>query len=763
MARLCELTTPLGPDLVFSRMRASESLGRLFEIDLEVASTKGDIDPKALLGKSITVKIEFPDGVKRHFNGMATRFAIGRIESGHHFYHLQLRPWLWFLTRTADCRIFQEENTPAILKKVFEDEPAKAVDERYTDAGKYEPREYCVQYRETDFNFVSRLMEEEGITYFFDHAAGQHTMVLVDNKAGHKPIEGSATVPFVPAGAGGSRLKDHVSRWEAAQEIQSGVYVLDDYDFKRPGTDLKVTRKPEHQLEYAKADYEIFDYPGEHDTFSEGESFVASRIEELHTRQAAFHGNGQLRQFHVGRKFKLAEHARKEQNAEYLITATVHEVEETQYTSGQGEGASFQCRFSAIRADQQFRPARTTPRPVVQGIQTAVVTGPAGEEIHTDEYGRIKVQFHWDRYGQNDEKTTCFIRVAFLAAGAKFGFVSIPRIGHEVVVNFLEGDPDRPLVTGVVYNGNNKPPWALPANKTQSGFYTRSSKGGGYDNANAIRFEDKKGEEQVWIHAEKNQDIEVENDETHWVGHDRTKTIDHDEIVHVKHDRTETVDNNETITIGNNRDENVGVDETVTIGSNRTHTIGASETQTVALQRTRAVGVNETVAIGAAQEIVVGAAQVVAVGATQSVTVGVSRDVNVGKNDSLSVGSNRTVKIGKSYGIAVGENHNLTVDKNLSEAVKGDASKAVDGNLVNQIKGDRTTKIEGGDTLNVTKAISIDSEDSIVLKTGDASIALKKDGTIVIKGKDITIKGSGKINVKADSDIIMKGSKIEQN
>lgn len=675
-----------------------------------------------------------------------SRFSAGESDGRHFIYRLTLHPWLWFLSRTADCRIFQDMSVPDIVDAVFSDEATKAVDDRLADASKYERWEYCVQYRETDFNFVSRLMEQEGICYFFEHAEGSHKLVLADSKE-FAAVAGDPAVRFVPDSSSQTQAGDHVTSWTTMQEIQPGQYVIDDYDFKAPGNDLQVVRRPENQPENAKSDYEVFDYPGEYDTHREGESYVASRIEELHDQSLVFEGSGVLRQFSAGRKFKLVDHPRKDQNGEYLIVSADYEYIDPPLQTGEAEGSSFRCRFSAIPLKQQFRPPRATPRPLVQGIQTAVVTGPAGEEIHTDEYGRIKVKFHWDRADEKNERSSCWLRVAFLAAGPRFGFVSIPRIGHEVVVDFLEGDPDRPLVTGVVYNGDNLPPWALPANKTQAGLLTRSSLGGSDANANAIRFEDKIGEEQVWIHAEKNQDIEVENDETHWVGHDRKKNVDHDETTVVGHDRTETVGNNETIAIGVDRNETVGNNESVSIGANHTHSVGASETRTVALQRTRAVGVNETVAIGAAQEIAVGAMRVLAVGVNQTTTIGRNHSVSVGSNQSVDVGGNRTTKVAKNKDVTIGGAETLSIAKT---------------NAVTVGEG-RTTSVGKDDVLTVGKNLSITAADSITLTTGDASITMKKDGTIVIKGKDITVDGSGKINVKASKDIVMKGSKILQN
>ncbi len=763
MARFCELISPLGDTLKFSHMRVSEGLSRLFEIQLETVSERHDIDPKSLLGKSVTVAVTYDDGQKRFFNGYVTQMSLGASRGRQYAYQLVLRPWLWFLTRTSDCRIFQDESVPDIIDKVFADEGATAVSYKLADRGHYKPWEYCVQYRETDFAFISRLLEQEGITYFFDHVEGQHTLVLVDGKEQYPQVTGDGTLPFVPASTRQSQDRDRVLTWDTQLGIEPGVFHTDDYDFKRPPAVLDVVRKAARPSGFTKADYEIYEWPGSFDTSAEGEAYAESRIEELHGRSIQHRGSGALRFLAPGRRFKLSNHPKKDQNSEYLVTGIDYEFSDSAWESGAREAPTFQCGFDAIPAAQQFRPARGTARPTIQGIQTAVVTGPAGEEIHTDKFGRIKVQFHWDRYGKKDDHSSCWMRVAFLAAGGRFGFVSIPRIGHEVVISFVEGDPDRPLVTGVVYNGSNMPPWELPANKTQSGLLTRSSKGGAYGNANAIRFEDKKGAEQVWIHAEKNQDIEVENDETHWVGHDRKKNIDHDETTVVGHDRTETVGNNETIgiganrvetvganetiSIGANRTETVGANESVTIGANRTHTVHASETLTVALQRTATVGINETITVGAAQEVTVGAMQVISVGANQTTTVGANQSNTVGASQDEKIGASQSVEVGAAQSVKVGSDRSITIG-------------GADGLSVGK---SRTVSVADDDNLTVGKNLVINAGDSITIKTGSASITLKKDGTIMIKGKDITMDGSGKISVKAGGDIGMKGSKILQN
>ena len=447
--------------------------------------------------------------------------------------------------------------------------------------------------------------------------------------------------------------------------------------------------------------------------FTDNARTVNLRMQEEGARALSILGQSNATQLTAGHKFTLERHF--DADGDYVLTQIRHSAELTlAYRSGEGVSLySKESRF--IPLAPPFRPPRLTPRPAVAGTQTAVVVGPPGEEIFTDKYGRVKVQFHWDRHGQNNADSSCWIRVATLWAGQNWGIIHIPRIGQEVVVDFLEGDPDQPIIVGSVYNAEMMPPWELPANKTQSGIQTRSSLGGSASNHNQIRFEDKMGQEQIHIHAEKNQDIEVENDETHWVGHDRKKTIDHDETVHVKHDRTETVLNNQTISIGVNRTESVGANESITIGANRTVMVGAAEAYTIA----------------AAQALTVGAARAVTVGAAQAITVGDTQITTVGSDDTTIVGGSRAETVAKDKSSTVG--------------------------------GGRTTSVAKDDALDVGKNLTVTAADSITFKTGDASIVMKKDGTITITGKDISITGKGKIDAKADKNITMKGQKILQN
>ncbi|MEA3183127.1 MAG: type secretion system secreted protein VgrG, partial [Gammaproteobacteria bacterium] len=496
--------------------------------------------------------------------------------------------------------------------------------------------------------------------------------------------------------------------------------------------------------------YEIFDYPAELSKLESSQTELTAkiRIQELQTFYLTARGHGNAAGLGTGLLFTLEKYPRKDLNIKYLTTQSTYRLTVDSYEPGQPpSGLEFAVAIEAIDAKTPFRPERRTPKPVVQGAQTAIVVGKAGEEIFTDKYGRVKVQFHWDRYGKQDEKSSCWIRVAQLWAGKTWGGIHIPRIGQEVIVSFLEGDPDQPIITGRVYNGDSMPPYGLPGNATQSGIKSRSSKGGGEANFNEIRFEDKKGSEQFTTHAEKNQDVTVENDEVVSIGHDRTETVGHDETITVGNNRTEKVGANETITINSNRTENVGSNESITIGSNRTISVGSSETATVALQRTHSVGINETISVGAAQEINVGAAQTITVGAVQATTVGASQSNNIGSSQSTDVGGSRSITVGGDQSVTVG----------------GGATMAISKNEAHSVTGNRTTDIGKDEALTVGKTLAISAADSITITTGDASIAMKKDGTINIKGKDITIEGSGKITVKASSDVIVKGSKVEVN
>jgi type VI secretion system secreted protein VgrG len=710
-----EVSSSLGKDvLLFNRMTATEGLSTLFEIDLALLSQNASIDAKKILGTPVSVGVELPPptGGNRYFHGLCTDFTYTGSFGELHGYRAVLRPWLWVLTRSADCRIFQKKTTPEIIKQIFGDHGFSGDAIKDSLGRSYEKWEYCVQYRETAFNFVSRLMEHEGIYYYFDHKAGNHALVLVDSSSAHSKFAGYAEVPYFPPEQTGRRKRDSISDWSMSWEVQSGKFAHTDYEFKRPS--LNLMAKTQGPAGHGHDKEEIYDYPGVYCTNDLGGSLVTIRLDELKSRYQVAHGHGDARGLLTGSVFKLENHtSRSDQDGEYLVTSTSIQAASNEYTAGASNEHEFSCSFTAIPSKEQFRPPRVTPKPVVSGPQTAVVVGPAGEEIHTDEHGRIMVQFHWDRLGKNDENSSCWIRVGQTWASGGWGSMWIPRIGMEVIVAFLEGDPDRPIVTGCVYNGTNKPPYPLPAEKTKSTIKSDSSKGHG--GSNEMRFEDKKGSEEIYIHAQKDRNLVIEHDETKKVGNDRKKDIAHDETTHVGHDRTETVDNNETITVHANRTETVDKEETITIHGGRTETVDKNESITIGASRTENVSKDE------------------------SITIGASRTENVGKDESITIGASRTENVGKDESITIGGGRTESVSKDESVS----------------ISGARTLSIGKDDSISVGKTLSLTVSDEITITCGSASINMKKNGDITINGKAINIRGSG--------DVTIKGQKILQN
>lgn len=732
--------TSLGEDaLLLRRMNMQEDLGRLFTIQVELLSEQKDVKFEDLLGTKATIRLNLSNKKKRFFNGYITQIAQTDDTGRYAVYQATLHPWLWFLTRTTDCRIFQNKTVPEIINLVFKELGFKDIKDKLSN--EYPEWNYCVQYREPDFNFVSRLMEQEGIYYYFQHSEGKHDLVLADSANAHQSLPDVSELQYYPRDREAIRKDAYCSHWHISKKVVPGKYVLNDFDFTRPSANLKVNAAISR--EHAISDYEVYDYPGEYEKIDEGDIYAQTRIEELHAGHEQAAGQSNARGMQIGALFKLAGHPREDQNREYLVVSASHRIHSDAYEAMGRSGFSaddlYANDFTVIDKKTPFRTIRSTPKPLIRGPQTAIVVGRSGEEIDTDEHGRVKLQFHWDRYGQSDENSSCWVRVSQTWAGKNWGAMHIPRIGQEVIVEFLEGDPDRPIVTGRVYNGEQIPPYSLPANKTQSGVKSRSSKGGSGANFNEIRMEDKKGEEQLYIHAEKNQDNIVENDETTSVGHDRTETVGNDEKISIGNNRTETVGNNEKISIGNNRTEKVGVNETISIGSSRSVTIGMNKTETIAINKAETIGVAKELTIGGLYQVSVGAVMNETVALAKTQEVGATKATVVAGNVSENYNSSQTTSVSKDHTESIGKNQSITVGENESLSVGKDQS------------------------IQVGKNLTIDVGDQIVIKTGKSSITMKKDGTIQISGKDITINGSGKINVKATNNITMKGQKILQN
>ena len=530
------LKSGAGDKLRFLSMSAQEEISRLFEYQIIAVSDDGAISADDLLGKPVAVSLELGDGKTRWFHGIATSFGIEGGDGRSVSYRLTARPWLWLLTRSADLRIFQDKSVPDIIKAIF-DEYQGAVKLNLT--GSHKPRTYCVQYRETDFNFVCRLMEEEGIFFWFAHTESKHELVLADSPSAHAASPGFDKVMF-RVHQQSLDEQPAIHEWHMRHEIQSGKMALRDYNFEKPSTDLTAA-PPEHARKHAEAKHEVYDYPGLYADKAAGMDIAKLRLEEAASRFGRFTGQGNTPGLAAGAKFALIDHPRKDQNAAYLVLATQIDMRQAAYETSAGAESGFLCRFTLQRFDEPFRPARITRKPSVAGPQTAlVVGGGAAGDIEPDKYGRVKVQFHWDRLGKKDANSSCWVRVASPWAGNGFGMIALPRIGHEVVVDFLEGDPDQPLITGRVHNAENMPPYELPAHASVSTVKSRSVKGA-VDGFNELRFEDKKDGEYVWMQAQKDRFEVVEETLKSQIGKDEHRTV--------KKDRKELIEGEYHLTV----------------------------------------------------------------------------------------------------------------------------------------------------------------------------------------------------------------------
>jgi type VI secretion system secreted protein VgrG len=587
--REVSVTSVLPADtLLFKRMHCSEALGRLSEFRIELASERGDIRIADVLGTELTVSLALPDDGKRYFSGIVTRFAYQGWRDGLPAYEAIVQPALWLLTRATNCRIFQDKSTLDIVKAVVGAYGgAVALHESLLSATPA-ARTYCVQYRESDFNFVCRLLEEEGIYYYFRHADGAHTMVLADGYGAHEPVSGYATIGFSDEDKTRTALAETITRFLPGGEIQPSVMVLNDFDFEKASASTSggLLLKAQIAAPFGQQSYEHYDYPGRYVATGVGNGYARARMEALHGEGERIDGAGNARGLTTGALFTLAEHPRDDQNRQFLITGADTDIVGNDYsTGGSNAGTEFRCAFRAVGKEHAYRAPAIARKPFVQGPQTAMVVGKAGEEIWTDKYGRIKVQFHWDRDGKSDETSSCWVRVQQGWAGKSWGMAFIPRIGMEVVVSFLEGDPDQPLVTGCVYNGDNMPPYTLPADQTKSSIKSNTSKGGA--GFNEMRFEDKKDSEEIFIQAEKDFNRVVKNNDTLKVGFekkdkgDQTIQIKNDRTLEVGHDLSTTVTNDETHKVQNNQTLNVTKDRKLDVGGNETIAVTGDQKVTV--------------------------------------------------------------------------------------------------------------------------------------------------------------------------------------
>jgi len=629
------ISTPLGADAVILRaLHGEERLSGLYRFSLELQSEDREVDFKKIIGKRATVTIDLEDETQRYFDGFVGRFVQAGSDERFATYRAELFPWLWFLTLSADCRIFQEMSVPEIIKKVFGDLGQTDFEDRLT--GTYAPRDYCVQYNETAFAFVSRLMEEEGIFYFFEQGDGVHTLVMADDPGDYSEVAGGGTVTY--GSYGNWKQQNTVTACTQEQNVIPGSYGLDDFNFETPSTELFVTTASTEALDAAQR--KIYAYPGGFLKKNAGEALTKLRIEAHEAAQKILRGESYCRALAAGHTFTLKDHYRKDVNGEYAVRSVYHSATRERYSN----------TFTALASDVPFRPPQVTRKPTIPGTQTALVVGKSGEEIWTDQYGRVKVQFHWDREGKSDENASCWIRVAHGWAGKGWGQIFLPRIGQEVVVSFVNGDPDRPLITGSVYNSEQVVPYNLPADQTKSTIKTETSKGGG--GYNELRFEDKKDEEEIYFQAEKDFNRVVKNNDTLKVGFEKKdagdQTVDihnnrtttlvegSDKLQVQKGDRTLLVDAGSEIL-------EVGKDRTLTTHGNETHKVDGNLAVTVDGNYSLSVKGNLTIAVDGSVEITAGTSLATSAGTSLENTAGTSLTASAGTSFTVEGSASGTV------------------------------------------------------------------------------------------------------------------------
>ncbi len=711
---------PFANQMVVNHIVATEKFNHDFEFRVEILCDSPDIPLKETIGKMATIELLRFDGTSRFFNGYIFSFKFLKNDGAYVRYEMVLKPWLAFLKYRQDCQVFQEKSLKDRSQQLFKN--CINSDVVWDIRGEDPETTFSVQFNESDYNYLQRQWENAGWIYWYEHRKDGHTLHIIDQSNITNSIQNQSQ-ELIWRGNDAHNTGVGVMSFANQSQIGFTKYTASSFDFKTPDP---------LQADFSSADapaqltsLENYNYSGAYGfkDFGQGKNdlVLKSQADFALSNQKFMQANDAYAE--IGRWFKLARTGAEAK--EYLVTEIQHSAGNNYLFETEKEMAQYSCEMLCIQRDIPWKPTPNlnSQETRIFGLQTAIVVGPAGEEICTDKYGRVKVQFHWDRLGKKNEDSSAWVRVATAWAGSNFGMVSIPRIGQEVIVQFLEGNPDRPIITGSVYNEDNLPPWDLPTNATQSGILSRSSTGASTDNANAIRFEDKKGSEEVWIHAEKDQRIEVENNESHSVGVDRSKTVGSNETVNIGADRTETVGNNETINIGVDRTETVGSNETISIGANRTETVTGNETITIQQNRTKSVTANENATISQNQTI--------SVGQNQSTTVGQNQIVSVGLNKVESVAVAKALNVGAAYAVTVGAGHALTVAGAMNTAVG-----------LAQFEQVGLTK-----NVSVGNSYNIEAGDRFELQVGSASLVLTSDGTITLSGTKILIESSGPVQI----------------
>ena len=687
-------------DLVFRSMEFFEGVGTTFHYSIDVLSDKPDLEAKTYLGQPLSVILEIEEKDPRVFSGIITEFGVYGSVGENTLYRIVVQPWLALLQLVSNCRIFQDQTVPDIALAVFRKHGFSDVELRLSVT--HEPRPYTVQYRESDYNFVCRLFEDEGIYFYFVHAPGQHTLVLCDALAAHEPAPSAPTLPYYPPDQNRRLTMDYVERWQANSRVESGNYKMRDFNFETASADMNT--KFENPAEHDNGSYEVYDYPGIYKDTGAGNPIAKRRLQELQATRSRAEGRTNARGMLVGALLTLEKHPIATQNREYLVlhmngSVRMHAIESA-HEFGDDEDV-YVCNFECIDTELPYQPPRRTPKPVVHGAQTAIVRGADGTEIYTDDYGRVRLQFHWDRDCPGNEESSCWVRVAQIWAGSGFGAVFTPRVGHEVLVDFLEGDPDQPIVTGSLHNSDNKPPY-LPLTPTQSGVKSRSSKGGSDQNFNEISFDDKKGEEKLFFQAEK------------------------DHTINVKNNRSATVGAADSVSVGASRSLSVTKDNSVTVGT------GGAAKDTHQVTGTHLLDVTQTIDIVAGTQI--------------KLTVGNSVVTMTKDFIELTSGGKAHFKLDVNAFAKSSQGSSVLLDTNACMTAKGEAKVLLDGNALMTSKGNSKLLLDGDATMhsekgnsNVTAAVKVAlagaSSGKLDLDASGATVAGPKVG---VQGASLT-------------------------
>ncbi|QKJ86483.1 type VI secretion system tip protein VgrG [Paramixta manurensis] len=652
MDRLIIAHVPASPEeLLFKSLSGKEHLSRVYAFEVELLCPANNLDLKALLGQPLTVEIRSNPLTPRYLSGFITRMTLaGREPHGdrYYIYRATINPALWYLEQNRDFRIWQEKTVPDIVSTLLNDYQIP-FENRLT--GSYRQWGYCVQYNESDLDFISRLMEHEGIYYYFRHEQGEQTLVLADAPDAHKALPGYEAIPYNQP-EGEMRVKaEGIQGWSVTGAITPGLYSHDDYDFRKPRARLFEARQnPGPQ---AAKQTEVYDWPGRFTDHQHGQFYVRVRQQELAAQHEQMGGEATSTGLAPGFVFNFIRAPRREDEGEYLTVGASYLFTENHYASGGDQQGEHRTTFTVVPAELNWRPERGTAWPRTYGPQTAEVVGPQGEPIWTDKYGRVKVKFRWDRYASGDDTSSCWVRVSSAWAGWKYGGVQVPRVGEEVVVDFINGDPDRPIITGRVYNEDSLPPWDLPNDATKMGFMSRS-KNGTKDNASFLFFEDRLGSESFDMHAERDMNISVENNKKVTVDGTHTEVVQKATRYHHKDTRETTVDQHDTQTFNNGRTLSVtagGRKESITDGEecyitgNQTLSLEGDQQKTLSGTRSVNIGKGEklTIISGGKTETISGDVNITINGSwTQSVTHG---SVNIYSPELITLKSDSKVFI----------------------------------------------------------------------------------------------------------------------